>query len=306
MSIRTQCPRCKQPLAVPQKMASSYVNCPRCSGRFWVNETETEGPANTTAAPGMQVPVAGNGASTSALPEVMRAAAIPTAPQVAPVPSPSRWSGGLPTAPASVPAPPVAIPTPVQVGAGSAQTAGITTTPPAAPPVVAPTRKVARLVTSDAASSSLKLAADGQLPNLHLDQADSPDKAEAKQRGVRPAVLFGLLPLCVAACLFMLLAESGPPRSEAGKAKAEARRYIREHFFGGGSLDKGELAPYQIYLREAQQAHSRGDRKAERQYYQKVLALLHAENAARERGLTGSHGRDKELETRVVLLLSEN
>ena len=38
MPVKTQCPRCKQPLAVPSKLVGSYANCPRCQGRFWIFE----------------------------------------------------------------------------------------------------------------------------------------------------------------------------------------------------------------------------------------------------------------------------
>ena len=38
MAVRTQCPRCKQPLSVPNKLAGSYASCPRCQGRFWVSK----------------------------------------------------------------------------------------------------------------------------------------------------------------------------------------------------------------------------------------------------------------------------
>ncbi len=38
MPVKTQCPRCKQPLSVPSKLAGSYANCPRCQGRFWISK----------------------------------------------------------------------------------------------------------------------------------------------------------------------------------------------------------------------------------------------------------------------------
>jgi|GEM_PF-2462006 len=36
MAIKLPCPRCKKPLAVPNKKAGTYVNCPLCNGRLWV------------------------------------------------------------------------------------------------------------------------------------------------------------------------------------------------------------------------------------------------------------------------------
>lgn len=297
------------------------MNCPRCAGQFWVNENSPEGQAEA-APPPSSTPSGGNGAPAPIAPGVVRAAASPAV-QAVPVPPAARWSqpvgqasnlpapvgqvANLPSpasipsahAPSTVPAAPV-----VAVAPGGPAPIPNPAAPVAAPPVMSPARKVARLVTSDAASSTLKLAADGQLPDLHLDQGES-KKAEAKPRTVHPAVLFSILAVSVCVSIWLVLSDAGTP-PPTGKAKADARRYIREHYFGSGTLDGGELAPYQIYLREAQQAHSRGDQKAERQSYRKVLGLLRADPAGRQRGLTGSRTRDNELETRVMLLLSEN
>ncbi len=36
MAIKLDCPRCKQRLQVPSKLADGYVHCPQCKGRVWV------------------------------------------------------------------------------------------------------------------------------------------------------------------------------------------------------------------------------------------------------------------------------
>jgi hypothetical protein len=230
-------------MAVPAKKVGGYVNCPRCAGRLWVQETPNE--------------------------------ALPPAP-LRPMP--------LPPALTPLPAAPVpAAPEP----------------PPAAP------RKVARLVTSEAAPSNLTLPADGQLPVLHLDEPEK-KQAGARPRSVHPAVLFAVLAASAIMTLVLAFGDFGSPPPPTAAKKDEARQEIREKYFGGGKLEGSEdPLPYQICLREAQQAHSRGNRKAERDAYRKVLDMLRAAPAGRERGLTGSKARDEELEKLIVLLLSE-
>ncbi len=60
--------------------------------------------------------------------------------------------------------------------------------PPAAPPQA---RKVARLVSAEAAQSTFKLAADGQLPHLQLQEGDQKDKGQGKSRSIPPLVMIG-------------------------------------------------------------------------------------------------------------------
>ena len=45
MAIKTDCPRCKAHLQVPNKLAGGYVNCPQCKGRLWVAK---DAPADAT------------------------------------------------------------------------------------------------------------------------------------------------------------------------------------------------------------------------------------------------------------------
>jgi hypothetical protein len=94
--------------------------------------------------------------------------------------------------------------------------------------------------------------------------------------------------------MFMDFEEMGTLAERKGAARAEIVR-----FYG----DEGEpLQPFQIYLREARQAHSRGDISNERAEYRKVLDLLHAEGKKRFTGL--SHD-DEKLEQLIAILLSE-
>ena len=187
--------------------------------------------------------------------------------------------------------------------------------PPGAPPPVAPpqTRKVARLVSAEAAQSTLKLAADGQLPQLQLQENDKKDKGQGKSRSISPLVMIGawiLSVLFTVAIVVMTNSDSSSGVTAPDKEKALAK--IEEYF---GNPGQGELRPYQRWLREARQARDRRDFKAERLYYKKVLDLLHTETwggsataASRdhlEKGITGSHKNDQDLEQAILTVLGD-
>lgn len=186
------------------------------------------------------------------------------------------------TAPAAIPVPPGASP-----GAGPARTA--------------------RLITSETAQSALKLAPDGRLPELHLDEDEAKKKGDEDEgTTMNPLVLFGLLTLSVAMSVAMVLIDwSAPPTSRA-EERGKARAVIEEKFFGGGSLNRTKpLEPYQELLRDAQREHFRGNLRKERDLYRKVLDMLRAERAAGDRGLTGSLTNDRLLEKQLLILLTE-
>ncbi|MGQ9574043.1 MAG: hypothetical protein ACUVUC_01870 [Thermoguttaceae bacterium] len=160
---------------------------------------------------------------------------------------------------------------------------------------------MARLILTEPAESTLKLADDGKLPELRLRE---PGEGPVKQAGsawINPLVLFGLLALSVAASVALVFAPSGrqgPTRLIA--AQQAARKTIEERFFGDGTR------PYEVLLREAHRAHQSGDLKRERLLYRQVFTMLQAERGPFDRGLTGSQERDRELrELITILLLSE-
>ena len=169
-------------------------------------------------------------------------------------------------------------------------------------------------MSAEAAQSNLKMAADGQLPQLQLQEGEKKDKSQVKSTTVHPLVLLTALMLSIVMSIIMALMDVGGSSSSSAEKKAAALEIIEKQYFG--NPEHGELARYQVYLREAKQARCRGDRKAERQYYRKVLDLLCAElhegassgskqAAGFEPGLTGSRGRDRELETQISILLSD-
>jgi len=291
MPIKIDCPRCSQSLSVPNKRTGGYVSCPRCNGRFWV-------PASGG--------VAGEGAAGSPAQEDKL---IPAPPRPGANPASSGvTSGGV--APGNTPAIP-------RAGAAGSAVDGPPTTinrpppiPPPAPPGAAPLRKTARFISAEAAQSSLKLAADGKLPELQLQQGDEKRAAETGSTTVNPLLLFAVLSFSAVASIALVLIDTDSHRAADSARKEAARWVIEDEYFANddflSDLDSDKrLEEYQTLLREAQQAHSRGNRKREREKYREVLNLLRAERGPLEKGLTGSRSRDKRLEQQIAVLLSE-
>lgn len=163
--------------------------------------------------------------------------------------------------------------------------------------------RVARFITTEAAESTLKLAEDGKLPELHLREPGETPAKEAGGRGMNPLVLFGLLSLSFVACLALLFMPTEPTEPARTRERLQAREIIQQGYFS--EMDKAAHYPYQMLLREAQRAHSRSDWKQERALYRKVLDLLRAEPRTPEKNLTGTPGRDDELERQLTILLSD-
>jgi hypothetical protein len=112
--------------------------------------------------------------------------------------------------------------------------------------------------------------------------------------------------------IVMISNDDGDP-SLTTQAKKEALATIERDFFG--HPERSELLPYQRLLREARQARARSDFKAERQYYKKVLDLLHTEtwdglatSASHSRlgkGITGSRKNDQDLEKLILTVMGD-
>ncbi len=313
MAVRTQCPRCNQPLSVPNKLAGSYASCPRCQGRFWVSrdaplDSSVSDSGATPLSGGLtltQVPVAtpplpaASGRATQAPASPASGPTVPVSPVGAagapPVPPRQYFPSVTPLAPAA------------EVPAARAPVDGA----PAAPPQA---RKVARLVSAEAAQSSLKLAADGQLPQLQLQEIDKKDVGQGKSRSIPPLVMILAWIFSVASTIAIVWISNNNERSSVTTAaKQEALAAIEKDFFGNPA--RGELLPYQRLLREAVQARARKDLKGERHYYKQVLDLLHTEtwdgSSARtaqnrlEKGITGSRDHDRELEQLILKVLGD-
>jgi len=166
-------------------------------------------------------------------------------------------------------------------------------------------RKVARFIVAEASDSTLQLAADGKLPELHLEEGTAKEKLAAASASMNPLILVG--GLCAAAVLWgvLILTLMQSPTVSGSAQKDQARFQIETKFFGSGNIEDKSLQPYQKLLREAQRAHTSGDKKTEHSDYRQVLDMLRAERGTHEKGLTGSPERDKELEDAISVLLSE-
>lgn len=355
MRITLDCPRCKQPLAVPTRRVGTYVNCPRCNGRFWVPDgagdagkssvVVPEGDLNSSAIvplgkapvatpPGMSPPASGPSLAVS--PEVAPGPLPPGVAMAVPPPPPLPATAPLPPGPL----PPVSPPAP-SGGAAAANkltlnpAGGVTKfdwTPPAGarpsgaappsppampPPSVAPAKHVARFVAAEAASSGVRLAEDGKLPELQLQEGQQ-ERNQKKPSGMNPLALAALLCLSVGASIAMVVFGTGQQGSLNSEEQLAAWREIEAKYFS--NLDpKAALEPYQVCLREARQAASRGERRTATDRLRRVLAMLRTERGGleekqrryegtkwgSERTLTGSPDRDAKLEEYVTVLLRQ-
>ena len=164
---------------------------------------------------------------------------------------------------------------------------------------------MARFITADSAESKLTIAADGQLPELQLQEGDKKDKTDAdEQTGINPLVLFGLITLSVVMSIAMAMWDPGSEDAQARREKDDARKVIALDYFH--NLDPEQpLERYQELLRDARRAYARGDFKTERRRYREVLDLLRVERKPGEKGVTGSHERDRELQDQITILLKD-
>ena len=150
-----------------------------------------------------------------------------------------------------------------------------------------PHRRVARFITAESADSTLQRDDDGQLPELHLTEHAAERAPGMGGRPVPPLVLLGILGLSVAISLTLVLWDGPSAANSAAEQKAAMRQKIEDYYFGAGTLDAKRLEPYQLLLREAQQAYSRGDDKTQRERYRKVLDMLRARARLRGAGVDG-------------------
>jgi hypothetical protein len=147
-------------------------------------------------------------------------------------------------------------------------------------------RTVARFITDGPGDPLVKLGEDGHLPELSLSEHQEKGPREPKPKNSNPWVLPLAIGVSVLLSVAMLFSEANnsPDRTEM---KTQARREIVEYY----GLGKQAPEPYQLHLRQAWQARSRGDFEAERVEFQKVLALLRSEDASRQAKFTGITGR---------------
>jgi hypothetical protein len=328
MAVRTQCPRCKQTLSVPSKLAGSYLTCPRCQGRFWISK---DSPADPSISDSVGLPSLGSQASPGYGGPAGSAASLtgtggPLATPPLAVPPSRLPAGAASSSPSPLPAPTLAGPAnpfpepPRQYFPSVTPLAPVTSTvvtsvplpyaeeapnsTPAAPPQAL---KVARFVSADTAPSALKLAADGQLPQLQLQDSDDKGKGQGSSKPISPLVVIGVWVIAVALTVVIVMSANNDDASAASEKKKAAMRAIDEDL--KKAVGRGELRPYQRLLRAARQANARGDVDAERQYLKQVLDLLHTESREvaghLKKGISGTHKDDEELEEKILAMLDE-
>ena len=172
-----------------------------------------------------------------------------------------------------------------------------------APP--APIRSVARFIATQSVASTVKLTADGKLPELSLTESELKSKDQGSQ-GTNPVLVTGAIAVSLLSSLLLLFVDFEPGVS-SGERERDARRQIQRYLANETDANATAVVlPYQANLRESQRAYSRGDRQAERQNYRRVLELLRSESKNRYSGVTGTPSGDLELEKLLSTLLSSN
>jgi hypothetical protein len=285
LNLQVHCPYCKRPVAAPVAMVGQRIMCPSCRAEIVLNPTALLAPA-----------AAGRGPAEQAKMQ----------PPVAPVPPPvaTHYATPTPAPPAGqVTAPPIAPLTPHVLSVPVPPLSGAVAT---APPVSGPPpvrSNTAQFLAAAPQTPAIASAADGKLPALQL--ADSPESTASSSAETQspPIPLWLALMTVVASTLIslLLMTHDFDGSQAAQTTKAEARKQLTA--FYGDNLTP--LSPFQVHLREAQLAHSRGDFAAERSRYRQVLALLRAEGRSKFDGLTGTPGGDAELARLLAILLAE-
>jgi hypothetical protein len=171
--------------------------------------------------------------------------------------------------------------------------------PTSVAPAALPPANTARFKTAASTAPAIAAAADGKLPELQL--ADSMAAGAAGESGEKAVPLWLACMAVVGSTVvsvFLLLGDV-PGQKSIESRHAEARQQLAAYY----GTNAAALAPYQVLLREAQQAHSRGDRGTERQRYRQVLALLRAERRSKYESVTGSPASDEQLAESLSVLL---
>lgn len=166
-------------------------------------------------------------------------------------------------------------------------------------------RNVAKFITDQVGDPLVQLGEDGHLPELHLAELEGNTKqkksSEKKQSSGGNPLLLGIVLgfSVISSTLLMVMAPETGRRSSVDQTSA--RTQIRQ-FYGG---ENEELKDYQLYLREAALAHSRGEISDEKNYYRQVLKMLISEDNQGLIRLTDSRENDEKLRDLLSILLSD-
>jgi len=265
---RIKCPNCGMTLGVPGKVFGKTFDCPKCNTSI-DSDQESIVLEDQLPFPDFLPPP---GKKPENRPEPKPAPKLELRP--VPVPEPGQFKNRE-----SLPEPTPAKPEPVA--------ASPKTTSPAA---------VARIIRADSVETSL--AKHGELPTLQLKDGRQAklNVSDVRKTPVFLAILISSSILSSALIFLFASQQSVTSQAELDQARAEIAMYYHTR------IDV-DLKPYQLELREAQLAHSRGDRKSEIDAYRKVMKRFHREDRNQFVGVTGSPTADQELERLVSTML---
>jgi len=318
MPVKIQCPLCGTEMTVSDAAMQSKVACPWCRHRFRPESVLAQQPESkaSPAEPPVASPPVASAASDVArdeakkeskkVPEISPAKAERPGVKDTGTPPATHERPGLEQARREV-APEKNRPRGDGAGAARVEKAAKVDTPVGTGKVAtaAAGKKVARLILTQTAEPAWKLAPDGSLPSLHLEEDSSDEKKREVKRSSNPVLLAVVLAASLLTSLALLFVEPVPTTRSNLEELERAREELAAEYYSNLNPNT-PLAEYQRLLREAHWAHSRGDHQRERQLYRQVLLLLYAEKGRNSyTGLTGSRSRDERLEELLRILLKE-
>lgn len=158
---------------------------------------------------------------------------------------------------------------------------------------------VAKFITNREGEALVQLGADGNLPELNLQEDQQTKNRPTQKAASNPNVLYAVLACSFFASLMLLLMDATPSNVRRS-TQEEARIQLRAYF----NADEKAPKNYQLELREALLAHARGDRIDEKKHYRRILFMLNAQDVNPMNGLTGQGiASDDDLKALVIMLL---
>lgn len=313
-----RCPTCQWKLAIPEKICGHPVTCPKCnqqfvtsrpasedSGKLQVKRVERkvkqrikQNPVTSTdkKTSTLATPTPGPPAKQKPQPAI-RELPLPAA-VTSPAKAPNRSPAEKPTAPQAASSlsvnPPAREPRAIEP-----MVPPESETTPVVPEATRPSL-TARIIQADTTDTGF--GNEGELPTLQLKEQKHKPRVTSNELRTSPIFLAILVSTSlITSGLILFFADYGTAVDQQAldRARAEIRRFYEVR------IDV-ELKPYQVDLREAQLAHSRGDHEAEQEAYRRVMARFHAEDRNPFVGVTGSPTADAELEKLVATMLGDD
>lgn len=163
-------------------------------------------------------------------------------------------------------------------------------------------RKTAKIVEGGSIETRIQMGADGTLPQLVVKELETKAPSEQQASGSNPIVLIAVLGFSVLMSIAMLFVPTeGSSSTELNLG--DSLVHIQANYFG-----QEPFRDYEILLREAVQHENRGDRRAAKAIYRRILDMMHAEGLDEKQGLSGpryaySPPNDADLEKHLEFLI---